>query len=113
MDDGNKKVDSEGSGHGLGRRRLLQALGLAGGGAVAALLPTRWTRPLVEVVVLPAHAQTSPGLTPTPTPSPTATPSATPTLTPTQTPTPTPSATPTLTPTQTPTPTPTPTQTLG
>ncbi len=33
------------------RRRLLMGLGLA--------LPTTWFRPIVETVVLPAHAQTS------------------------------------------------------
>ncbi len=44
----------------LGRRRLLKALA-AGGGAMAgaALLPGRWAKPVVEVGVLPAHAQVS------------------------------------------------------
>jgi hypothetical protein len=44
----------------LGRRQLLKALA-AGGGAVAgaALLPGQWAKPVVEVGVLPAHAQTS------------------------------------------------------
>lgn len=39
-------------------RRLLSALivGCAG----ATLLPARWTRPVVDSVLLPAHAQTSP-----------------------------------------------------
>lgn len=43
------------------RRRLLKSL-VAGGGAVAMgkTLPESWTRPMVEAVVLPAHAQTSP-----------------------------------------------------
>ncbi len=42
------------------RRLLLKALG-AGGGAVVAhrTLPTDWTRPVVESVLLPAHAQTT------------------------------------------------------
>jgi len=42
------------------RRRLIKTL--FGGAAVtgtAALLPQRWTRPLVEAAVLPAHAQAS------------------------------------------------------
>ena len=37
------------------RRRLLTGLGLA----ATAGIPTRWTRPVVEAVILPAHAQTS------------------------------------------------------
>jgi len=44
-----------------GRRGLLKRL-VAGGTAGAALaLPAAWTRPVVQSVVLPAHAQTSPG----------------------------------------------------
>ncbi|MDZ7842304.1 MAG: hypothetical protein U5R46_16015 [Gammaproteobacteria bacterium] len=41
------------------RRRLLRTLG-RGAGATAALLPVVWSRPLVDTVVLPAHAETSP-----------------------------------------------------
>ncbi len=58
----------------MSRRQLLKAL-IAAGGAVSAstLLPGEWARPLVEVGVLPAHAQASavPTDTPTPTPRPT------------------------------------------
>lgn len=45
------------------RRKLLKSA-LLGGGAAAALYsaPERWTRPVIEAVSLPAHAQTSPGL---------------------------------------------------
>jgi hypothetical protein len=41
------------------RRRLLKALGLGGASAAAAagLLPARWTRPVIDSVLLPAHAQ--------------------------------------------------------
>ena len=57
-----------------GRRDVLKGGVVVGGAAVAAALtlPKKWTRPLVEAVVVPAHAQTSPGApTPAPTPSPT------------------------------------------
>jgi|GEM_PF-5398495 len=41
-----------------GRRRLLKALAGAGGVfATGALLPERWTRPMVESIIVPAHAQ--------------------------------------------------------
>jgi len=57
-----------------GRRNVLKGGVVVAGAAVAAALtlPKKWTRPLVEAVVVPAHAQTSPGApTPSPTPSPT------------------------------------------
>jgi len=56
-----------------GRRKLMAALGI--GGALAA---ARWSKPLVDSIVLPAHAQASPAPTPTPGPTPAPTPSATP-----------------------------------
>jgi len=45
---------------GWGRRELLKAM-IAGSGAVAAstMLPDQWVKPVVEVGVLPAHAQAS------------------------------------------------------
>jgi hypothetical protein len=46
------------------RRRLLKEA-MLGGIVGAALLPERWARPVVEAVVVPAHAQTSPGQTTT------------------------------------------------
>lgn len=39
------------------RRKLLAALGITG---ASAYLPTSWTKPVVESVILPAHAQTTP-----------------------------------------------------
>jgi hypothetical protein len=41
------------------RRRLLMALAAGGAGATvtAKLLPARWTRPAIDSVLLPAHAQ--------------------------------------------------------
>ena len=45
-----------------GRRRLLKALAVGGGAVVVgASLPAAWTKPVIESVVLPAHAQASGG----------------------------------------------------
>ena len=41
------------------RRKLLGAI--AAGGAVANLLPSKWSEPVVDSVLLPAHAAMSPG----------------------------------------------------
>lgn len=41
------------------RRRLLTAL--TAGGAAAITAPSEWTKPALKAVMLPAHAQTSPG----------------------------------------------------
>lgn len=44
----------------LNRRQLLKLLAAAGGGVAAStLLPAEWSRPVVEVGVLPVHAQIS------------------------------------------------------
>lgn len=46
----------------LYRRHALKAL--TGGllfGSAATLLPSKWTKPVVNAVILPSHAQTSPG----------------------------------------------------
>ena len=57
------------------RRDVLKGGIVVGGAAVAAALtlPKKWTRPLVEAVVVPAHAQISPGA-PTPADTPSLTP---------------------------------------
>lgn len=39
------------------RRKLLMVIG--GGGMAAAVLPGKWSKPIIDAVVLPAHAQTS------------------------------------------------------
>ncbi|MDM8528447.1 twin-arginine translocation signal domain-containing protein [Anaerolineales bacterium HSG24] len=45
----------------LGRRDLLKALAATSGAVMAAsVLPGRWTQPVIESGVLPAHAQGSP-----------------------------------------------------
>ncbi len=41
------------------RRKLLKALTLGGGAATAWKLPAEWSKPIVESVTLPAHAQTT------------------------------------------------------
>jgi hypothetical protein len=83
------------------RRRLLKVLVAAGGVFTASsVLPGRWIRPLIEVGILPSHAQAS------------ATPSHTPSASPTYTPTimsptlPLPSETPMLSSAATPVPAP-------
>lgn len=44
----------------IGRRQLLKALVATSGAITAAsLLPGKWTKPVVEAGVLPAHAQSS------------------------------------------------------
>lgn len=46
-----------------GRRTLLKSALLGGGAAATSLYmaPERWTRPIIQAVTLPVHAQTSPG----------------------------------------------------
>ena len=39
------------------RRQLLKSLGISAAGA--AMMPNRWSQPVVESVILPAHARTS------------------------------------------------------
>lgn len=41
------------------RRRLLKALTLGGGAVTITKLPATWSKPVLESVMLPAHAQTS------------------------------------------------------
>jgi hypothetical protein len=54
----NQEIPSE---EALSRRRLLKALAATGGAVAAAnLLPGQWVKPVVEVGVLPAHAQVTP-----------------------------------------------------
>src|ERR1700722_7330956 len=47
----------------LSRRRVLEILAV-GGLTVTIVLPSRWIKPVVESVVVPAHAQASPNKTP-------------------------------------------------
>jgi hypothetical protein len=67
----------------VSRRRLLKALVAAGGAATAStMLPGKWSKPIVEMGVLPVHAQITPLPDATATPTPTSTPTPTPTSTP-------------------------------
>jgi len=93
------------------RREALKKIAMGGTIAFgASALPPRWTKPIVDKVLVPAHAQTSPppGNTPSPTPSPGTTQSPTPSPGTTPLPAPTPPP-----PQPTPTPAPTTTATPG
>jgi len=82
------------AGRRIGRRQLLRTLAASSGVvAASALVPGKWSKPLVEVGLLPAHAQVTPAPTMTRTPTATPTGTQTPTATPTTTPTATPTAT--------------------
>jgi len=67
----------------VSRRRAIKIV--ASGALVATIaLPSKWSRPIVESIIVPAHAQASPPLTtettsnpPTPTPQPTPPPQTT------------------------------------
>ncbi len=48
------------------RRELLKALTLGGGAVAATQLPTTWTKPVVDSVTLPVHAQTTSETEPVP-----------------------------------------------
>lgn len=60
----NKNSDTTGSTSGksssTARRRILQGLAVGGAFITARSLPDQWTRPIVQAVGLPAHAQMSP-----------------------------------------------------
>ena len=43
----------------VSRRRALKVLGLGGVVVATLALPTKWTRPVVESIVVPAHAAAS------------------------------------------------------
>jgi hypothetical protein len=41
------------------RRRVLKIAGIGGAAAVTLILPSKWTKPIVESIVVPAHAAAS------------------------------------------------------
>ncbi len=54
-----------------GRRKVIKKIGVAVGALVAYhVLPTNWTKPIIEQVFLPAHAATSGEITINPDPAP-------------------------------------------
>ena len=61
------------------RRKTLKTILLTGGATVAVTkaLPHKWTKPIVDSVVLPAHAQTTTVVTTTSAPATTAAPTTT------------------------------------
>jgi hypothetical protein len=56
------------------RRQALQIIVVIGGAAAMPILPMRWAKPVVQSIIVPAHAQASPGLTTTTITAPTLTP---------------------------------------
>lgn len=63
-----------------GKRRLLKALGVGavGVGIQTGAIPASWVKPVIDSVVMSAHAQVTPSPTPFPTPSPSPLPSPAP-----------------------------------
>jgi hypothetical protein len=70
----------------LSRRKLLERVALGGAAISVTLLPSEWVKPVVETIVVPAHAQVSgpSPSAPVPSPSPSVSFSATPSPTPSQ-----------------------------
>jgi hypothetical protein len=54
----------------LSRRKLLERVALGGAAISVTLLPSRWVKPVVETIVVPAHAQVSGPSPSAPLPSP-------------------------------------------
>ncbi|GEM_PF-3678698 len=76
-----RKDSAESNQKTMGRRQVLKAITATSGAVIASqVLPSTWTKPLIESGILPAHAATSatntpqPGVTATNTPQPTNTP---------------------------------------
>lgn len=65
----------------LSRRKLLERVALGGAAISVTLLPSEWVKPVVETIVVPAHAQVSGPSPSAPVPSPSM--SVTPGLSPT------------------------------
>ncbi|MDH3692095.1 MAG: hypothetical protein OEU36_21880 [Gammaproteobacteria bacterium] len=59
-----RQVSKDTNRHSRGRRALLKALTAGGSAAVAGkVAPEEWTKPVVDSILLPAHAQMTPGPT--------------------------------------------------
>ena len=68
--DEKKQVDGGDETRELSRRKLLQRVALGGAALSVTLLPSEWVKPVVETIVVPAHAQVSGPSPSVPVPSP-------------------------------------------
>ena len=84
QDTGAENTSAQEAQHGEDRRKVLQKI-LIGGGIAAgsAMLPDKWTKPVVDAIIAPAHAQM---MSTTAAPTTTATSTTSTTLPPTTTP---------------------------
>jgi hypothetical protein len=57
--DEKKPVDGSDATRELSRRKLLERVALGGAAISVTLLPSKWVKPVVETIVVPAHAQVS------------------------------------------------------
>jgi hypothetical protein len=59
MDDKRTENGQPVSGEKVSRRRAMKVLGVGGVVAATLMLPSKWTKPVVESIIVPAHAQAS------------------------------------------------------
>jgi hypothetical protein len=59
MDDKRTEDGQPAGGENVSRRRAMKVLGAGGVVAATLMLPSKWTKPVVESIIVPAHAQAS------------------------------------------------------
>jgi hypothetical protein len=59
MDDKRTEDGQPAGGEKISRRRAMKVLGAGGVVAATLMLPSKWTKPVVESIIVPAHAQAS------------------------------------------------------